>query len=67
MDDQRKDHIDPERILKGTAPNNSRPITCLPMMLQILTAQIKEDIYNSLIERMPQADQRHRGATVHPQ
>ena len=29
---------------KGTAPNNYRPITCLPMMWKILTAQIREDI-----------------------
>ena len=36
---------------KGTAPNNYRPITCLPMMWKILTAQIREKIYNSLISR----------------
>ena len=36
---------------KGTAPNNYRPITCLPMMWKILTAQIKEKIYNSLTSR----------------
>ena len=33
---------------KGTAPNNYRPITCLPMMWNILTAQIREEIYYSL-------------------
>ena len=33
---------------KGTAPNNYRPITCLPMMSKILTAQIREEIYYSL-------------------
>ena len=33
---------------KGTAPNNYRPITCLPMMWKILTAQIREKIYYSL-------------------
>ena len=33
---------------KGTAPNNYRPITCLPMMWKILTAQIREKINNSL-------------------
>ena len=27
---------------KETASNNYRPITCLPMMWKILTAQIKE-------------------------
>ena len=36
---------------KGTALNNYRPITCLPMMWKILTAQIKEEIYNSLTSR----------------
>ena len=34
---------------KGTAPNNHRPINCLPMTWKILTAQIREEIYNSLI------------------
>ena len=33
---------------KGTAPNNYRPITCLPIMWKILTAQIREEIYYSL-------------------
>ena len=33
---------------KGTAPNNYRPITCLPMIWKILTAQIREEIYYSL-------------------
>ena len=36
---------------KGTAPNNYRPITCLPMMWKILTAQIREKIYYSLASR----------------
>ena len=36
---------------KGTAPNSYRPITCLPVMWKILTAQIKEDIYYSLTRR----------------
>ena len=36
---------------KGTAPNNYRPITCLPMMWKILTAQIREKIYYSLTRR----------------
>ena len=36
---------------KGTAPNNYRPITSLPMMWKILTAQIKEKIYYSLTSR----------------
>ena len=36
---------------KGTAPNNCRPITCLQMTWNILTAQIREKIYYSLISR----------------
>ena len=36
---------------KGTGPNIYRPITCPPMMLKILTAQIKEEIYYSLTSR----------------
>ena len=36
---------------KGIAPNNYRPITCLRMMWRILTAQISEEIYNSLTSR----------------
>ena len=36
---------------QGTAPNNYRPITCLPMLWNILTAQIREVIYYSLINR----------------
>ena len=47
VDDQRKDHIDPEEPLKGNNPNNYRPITCLPMMWKISAAQIRKEIYNS--------------------
>ena len=36
---------------EGTAPNNYRPITCLPMMWKILTAQIWEEMYYSLTSR----------------
>ena len=36
---------------KGTAPNTYRPITCLPMMWKILTAQIREKNYYSLTSR----------------
>ena len=32
---------------KGTTPNNYRPITCLPVMWKILTAQIRKEIYCS--------------------
>ena len=35
-------------LSKGTAPNNYRPITCLPMIWKILTAQIREEIHYSL-------------------
>ena len=38
-------------LSKGTAPNNYRPITCLPMMWKLLTAQIREEIYYSLTRR----------------
>ena len=31
---------------KRTAPDNYRPITCLPMMWKILTVQIREEIYH---------------------
>ena len=53
----------PERMTKGrttlilkdpskrTALNNYRPISCLPMMWKILTAQIREEIYYSLTSR----------------
>ena len=36
---------------KRTTPNDYRPITCLPMMWKILTAQIREEIYDSLTSR----------------
>ena len=36
---------------KELLPNNYRPITCLPMMWKILTAQITEEIYYSLTSR----------------
>ena len=38
-------------LSKGTAPNNYCPITCLPRMPKILTAQIREKIYYSLTSR----------------
>ena len=58
---------------KGTAPNNYRPITCLPMKWKILTTQIREEIYHSLTsrglfrrtERMLQRIQRHSRITLH--
>ena len=36
---------------KGTAPNNYRPITCLPNLWKILTAQVREEVYYSLTSR----------------
>ena len=36
---------------KGTASNNYRSITCLPMMWKMLTAQIREEIYFLLTSR----------------
>ena len=73
MDDQRKDHIDPKIPTKGTVSNNCRPITCLPMMWKILTAQIRGELLLAdklqIVpwgkERMPQRIQRHRRATLH--
>ena len=38
--------------LKGTAPNNYRPITFLPKMWKILIAQIREEIYYSLTSHL---------------
>ena len=40
--DTKKDHPDK----KKTNANNNRPITCLPVLWQILTVQIKEKIYD---------------------
>ena len=51
IDDQMKDHIDQNDLSKRTAPNNYRPITCLPMMWKIFTAQIREYIYYPLTSR----------------
>ena len=78
MDNQRKDHIDPKRALKGTAPNNYWPIMCIPLMWKILTAQIREEIYDSLTshgffpkeekgccKKKPEAQKSY--STAHPQ
>ena len=48
MDDKKKDHINPENPLRGTALKNYTPMTCLPMMWKILSAQIREMICDSL-------------------
>ena len=49
MDDQRKDNSNRKRPLKEPALNNYRPIRCQLMIWKILTAQIREKIYISLI------------------
>ena len=51
MDGQRKNQPDPERLLKRNYTNNYRLITCLPMVGKILMAQIREEIFYSLISR----------------
>ena len=53
-------------LLKGAAQKTCRLLTCPPMMHKILTAQIREDIYNSITshKRMPQWIQRHRCVTL---
>ena len=48
MDDQGKNTLIQKDPSKGTAPNNYRPITCLPMTWKILTAQIREKVFYSL-------------------
>ena len=48
---------------KGTAQNNYRPRTCLPMMRKIFTAQIREEIYNSLTSRGLFPDEQKGGCT----
>ena len=49
IDDQGKTTLFQKDSHKGTAPNNHLPITCLPMMWKILTAQVREAINDSLI------------------
>ena len=50
MDDEEENNPDPESPTpKGNLPSNYRSITCLPMMWKILTAQIRKEIYNSLV------------------
>ena len=51
MDDQRKTTVIQKNPSKGTAPNSYRPITCLPMMWKIQTAQMREKIYYLLKSR----------------
>ena len=69
MDDQRKNHTDPKRpLLKGTAPpNNNRHITCLPIMWKILTAQIREEIYNPLTKAADNSLRNRKDATKDPE
>ena len=51
MDDKGKTTLIRKDPSKGTAPNNYRTITCLPVMWKILTAKIRENIYYSLKSR----------------
>ena len=62
MEDQRKDDPHPKKKKKKKEP----PPTCLPMIWKILTAQIREVIYDSLISQglFPEEQkERRRGAT----
>ena len=58
---------------KGTTPDKHRPITCLPMTQNILTAQVREEIYYSpriipwWTERLLQRIQMHSRVTLHSQ
>ena len=51
INNQRKTTLIQKDPRKGTALNNYRSITCLPMMGKILKAQIREEIYYSLTSR----------------
>ena len=51
MDDKRKDHSDQKTNLKRNRANHYRPITYLRTMWNIQTAQIRKEIYDSLISR----------------
>ena len=66
MNDQKEDHSDPESPHKLTVTNVYRPIMCLPMILKILTAQIREEIYYSLINHrlLPKEQRTCRGRTI---
>ena len=46
MDDQREDNSNPKRPPQNNHLNNYRPITPLPIMCKILTAQIRENYYS---------------------
>ena len=55
MDDQRKDHSDPERSPKQNHQKYYRPIMCPSTMWKIVTARISE-IYYSLISCGPYSE-----------
>ena len=61
MDDKKKDYPHPERLHQRNSPNNYKPITCLPTMWNIVTAQIREEIYCSLISRKKRCRKGTRG------
>ena len=49
MDNEKENYPDEERRQKETLLGNYRPMTCLLMMWKFLTAQIREEIYYSLL------------------
>ena len=48
LDNQKKEHIYPKRTQQRTCDKQYRPITCLPRMWKISTAQMREGLYYSL-------------------
>ena len=58
---KRKTTLIQRDFIKGTAPNNYKPITCLPTMWNIVTAQIKAEIYCLLISRKKRCHKGTRG------
>ena len=60
---QKKDHLNLKRPSKRNRPNNYRPTTCLPMMWKIQTAQIREEIYESLISHGTPTPRNRKGDT----
>ena len=49
MNDKSENHLDLERPQQRTFLSNYRPITCLHMILKILTTKIEEEIYYCLL------------------
>ena len=57
---KRKTTLIPRDPSKGSALNNYRAITCLHMLWKILTAEVREKIYNSLT-RLGLIHKEHKG------